>query len=155
MLEGQPCHNLPQGNNNNKKWVSCVIKARGFTKAVWQPCVPTPTEVPVERALELLRNPGQSSGMRTASPLLSNSLLCTQKPGLFTTFPSTHPGLGTSNFSLLPSPNPPWGYVQTLATQQLSVESPVLSSKTSKQHPLSSSDSLLLGPQWGTTDRPR
>lgn len=64
MLEGQP---LPQpATGQPKKWASCVIKAWGFTKAVWQPRVATPTEVPVERALELLRNLGQSSGMSKA-----------------------------------------------------------------------------------------
>lgn len=116
MLEGQP---LPQPSTGQQqqKWVSCVIKAQGFTKAVWQPCVPTPTEVPVETALELLRNPGQSSGMSKAPGLLSNSLLRAQEPGLLDIFPATYPGLGTNNVSILPSPNPSWGCVQTLATQ--------------------------------------
>lgn len=79
--------------------VHCVTKARGFTKAVWQSCVPIPTEVPVERALELPRNPGQSSGVSEASGLLSKPLL--------DTLPATCPGLGSSNFSIVPSPNPP------------------------------------------------
>lgn len=112
MLEEQP---LPQPatGHKKKKWVNYVIKALGFTKAVCQPWVPTPAEVPVRRVPELLRDPEQSSGMDKASALLSDSLLCAQEPGLLDPFPATHPGLRTSNFSKLPSLNPSWGCVQT------------------------------------------